>query len=128
MAATHNERILARLIAKAWLDKAFMTKLKKDPMAVLKQAGVKVTAKSVKVVEDTHETMHLVIPARPKHLDAHVKKHKSHPGLCSDNPDLCSFTPELCSTGPDQCLASPAPGDGEKSGAGVPHPELCSFR
>jgi len=55
-----------KVVAKAWSDGAFKAKLLSDPRAALAEAGVDVPAGvTVKVVEDTETTWHLVLPPPP---------------------------------------------------------------
>jgi Nitrile hydratase, alpha chain len=55
-----------KVVAKAWSDSVFKAKLLKDPQAVLAEAGVEMPpGVAVKVVENTQDTMHLVLPAPP---------------------------------------------------------------
>ncbi len=56
----------AKAIARAWTDEAYKAKLLADPHAALAEMGVKVPAGvTVKVVENTADTHHLVLPMRP---------------------------------------------------------------
>ena len=55
-----------QLVARAWQDEAFKQRLLADPQAVLQEHGLPVPAgKTVRVVEDTADTMHLVLPPKP---------------------------------------------------------------
>lgn len=55
-----------KVIAQAWSDPAFKDKLIKEPRAALAAHGVDVPAgTTVKVVENTADTQHLVLPAAP---------------------------------------------------------------
>lgn len=101
-----HRRKVARVIANAWMDPAYLARLKSDPQGVLKEAGV-AASEHVKVVEDSEDTTHLVIPKKPAHLEEHRAKQKAQPGICSDNPQICSDHPDLCST--------------------FPRPDICSF-
>ena len=57
---------VAKAIARAWTDAAYKTKLVSDPHAALAETGVKVpTGMTVKVVENTANTQHLVLPVAP---------------------------------------------------------------
>ena len=57
---------VANAIARAWTDAAYKTKLVSDPHAALAETGVKVPAgMTVKVVENTANTQHLVLPVAP---------------------------------------------------------------
>jgi Nitrile hydratase, alpha chain len=56
----------SKVVAKAWSDPAFKSKLMADPKAALSDAGVKVPADlTIKVVENTSKVFHLVIPEPP---------------------------------------------------------------
>jgi len=55
-----------QVVAKAWEDDAFKKRLVADPRGVLQEHGVTLPAgKAVRVVEDTAETVHLVLPTKP---------------------------------------------------------------
>ena len=101
-----RRRKIARVIANAWLDPAYHARLKKDPHGVLKEAGVDVP-KTIRVVEDTADVTHLVIPRRPDGLDEHVRRHKQNPNICSDNPQICSDHPDICSFADGKTHARP---------------------
>ena len=56
----------ARVVAKAWADEEYKRRLLTDPRAVAAEAGVPLPeGLTVKVVENTARTMHLVLPAHP---------------------------------------------------------------
>ena len=57
----------ARVIAKAWKDPKFRKALIRDPRSVLaKEFGVDIPADiSIKVVEETADSLYLVLPATP---------------------------------------------------------------
>ncbi len=58
-----------QIIAKCWADEAFKQQLMTDPAGTLKQEGVEVpNGMTLKVVENTGQVFHLVIPARPDEL------------------------------------------------------------
>ncbi len=58
---------ISKVIARAWTDPAYKAKLLSDPHAALAEAGVEVPAGvTVKVVENTADTTHLVLPTRPE--------------------------------------------------------------
>ena len=60
---------MGKIIAKCWADDAFKQKLLADPVATLTAEGVAVPAGvTVKAVEDTAQTLNLVIPASPTEL------------------------------------------------------------
>ncbi|MGH6896614.1 MAG: NHLP leader peptide family RiPP precursor [Geminicoccaceae bacterium] len=55
-----------KVVAKAWSDSAFKAKLLRDPRAALAEAGVPVAAGvTIKVIEDTESTRHLILPPPP---------------------------------------------------------------
>ena len=60
-------QVQGRLIGRAWEDEAFKAKLLSDPRAAIEQAtGLKLPAGvSVKVVEETEDTIYFVIPPSP---------------------------------------------------------------
>ena len=109
----HQERRrkVARVIANAWLDPAYHDRLKRDPHGVLTEAGVKVP-KHVKVVEDTDDVTHLVIPKKPAGLEEHRRKYKENPNICSEHGGI------ICSDHPDICTIPPS---------GTTRPDLCSI-
>ena len=62
---------LAKAVARAWTDPDFKAKLEKDPKAALADVGVNVPDyMSVKLVKNTPDTMHVVLPVEPKTMDA----------------------------------------------------------
>jgi hypothetical protein len=57
---------VAQLLLKVWDDPAFKQRLVADPRGILQEHGVAVPAgQSVRVVEDSAETLHVVLPSRP---------------------------------------------------------------
>ena len=62
---TKNQK-MSQILAKCWSDAAFKASLLADPVAVLKAQGVEVPAGvQVRVVEDTDQVVHWVLPAKP---------------------------------------------------------------
>lgn len=58
-----------RIIRKAWTDGAFKARLLSDPAATLKAEGFDLPAgREVRVLEDTAEVVHYVLPAMPGEL------------------------------------------------------------
>ncbi len=56
----------AQVIARAWSDPDFKVQLLNDPKTVLAGYGVDVPAGlDIKIVENTADTMHIVLPAVP---------------------------------------------------------------
>ncbi len=57
---------MAQIVARAWGDVEFKAKLLSDPDAALAEAGVDLPdGLKVKVLEDTADTQHLVLPSAP---------------------------------------------------------------
>ena len=57
---------VAKAIAHAWSDAEFKARLLSDPHAALAEHGVEVPAgTTIKVVENTENTQHLVLPVIP---------------------------------------------------------------
>ena len=55
-----------RVVAKAWADDAFKAALIADPNATLAAEGIAVPAGlKLTVLEDTAETLHVILPQRP---------------------------------------------------------------
>ncbi len=89
---------MGQLIAKCWSDESFKKKLLADPAGTLRAQGVEFPAGlSVKVLENTDNLFHLVIPARPTDLSdedldkvaAGIKMYGcgGPRNLCIDEPD-----------------------------------------
>ena len=58
-----------KIVAKCWSDDVFKQTLLADPVATLKAEGVTLPAGiTVKALENTEQTFHLVIPAKPTAL------------------------------------------------------------
>ncbi len=58
---------ISKVISRAWSDAEYKAKLLSDPAAVLAEAGVEIPAgTTIKVVENTAETNHLVLPRAPE--------------------------------------------------------------
>lgn len=54
------------LVARAWSDEEFKTRLMNDPAAVLEEHGIEAPlGVTLKVVEDTEDVCHLVLPPSP---------------------------------------------------------------
>ena len=57
---------IAKVITRAWTDDAYKARLLSDPQAALSEVGVDVpTGTTVKVVEDSVDTQHVVLPVTP---------------------------------------------------------------
>jgi hypothetical protein len=64
-----HERKYEQIVAKAWTDPAFKARLLADPHAVFAEYQLAVPAGTrVRVVEDTEQERHFVLPRRPADL------------------------------------------------------------
>ena len=62
-------QLYQQIIAKCWADDSFKQRLLSDPTATLKAEGVEIPEDlSVKVLENTPEIFHMVIPAKTTEL------------------------------------------------------------
>lgn len=62
-----NDLKYAKLVAKAWADEDFKERLLADPMRILAEFDMEFPeGKELRVVEDSDEVMHFVIPKRPE--------------------------------------------------------------
>ncbi len=60
---------ISKAIARAWRDSAYKAKLLSDPHAALAEAGVEVPeGTNIKVVENSSDTHHLVLPTAPANV------------------------------------------------------------
>lgn len=58
-----------QVVAQAWSDDAYRQRLISDPAAALEAQGMAVPAgKQIRIIEDTDDTVHVVLPARPTEL------------------------------------------------------------
>ena len=63
------QRTWGRVVAQAWSDDSYKQRLLTDPAAVMAERGLTPPAgKQVRIVEDTADTVHVVLPARPSEL------------------------------------------------------------
>jgi hypothetical protein len=61
-----SEKAVGRVIARAWSDDAYKQQLLSDPAGALDELGVEIQAGiSIAVVENTADTVHLVLPMPP---------------------------------------------------------------
>lgn len=75
---------VAKVVARAWSDESFRKRLHSNPHEALAEAGLKVPAHhKIKVLEDTADTVHVVIPKRPAHLTAEkLSGSQVHADIC----------------------------------------------
>ena len=101
MTQEEYDKKLAQLIAKCWADEGFKQKLLKDPMTTLKGLGEELPpGLTIKVVENTPNLFHLVIPAKPTEL--------------SDEDLYKVAAGEMCVPAPGDCYGA----DGKERGGG----------
>lgn len=83
MKEDHRKK-MGKVIAKAWTDPEFKKKLQSDPHAALAEAGISVPkTQKIKVLEDSADTVHVVLPARPAHMtDQVLRNDEVHADLC----------------------------------------------
>jgi hypothetical protein len=56
----------SQLVAKAWSDPSFKREFKSDPVNVMTRHGLQAPSQAkVTVVEDTANTVHFILPAKP---------------------------------------------------------------
>ena len=61
-----QQRKMGQVIARTWLDEAFKARLKKNPVAVLKEVGYELPpGLEIEVVESTEKKAYLVLPPKP---------------------------------------------------------------
>ena len=69
MTENYTSSLRGQIIQKAQTDEAFRASFLKDPVAILNQYGVTVPPGiQIKVLEDTGDTFHIVIPKRQGEL------------------------------------------------------------
>ena len=69
METTERLDSLQQVIARAWADDDFKTRLLADPVHTLEAAGANLPAGlEIKAMENTDRVFHLVLPAKPTHL------------------------------------------------------------
>jgi len=64
-----QENAMGQIFAKCWADESFKQQLLAEPIATLKAAGSVIPeGLSIKVLENTEQVFHLVIPAKQTEL------------------------------------------------------------
>lgn len=71
---------VGKVIASAWMSDDYLAKLRTDPHAALAEHGIDVPRdRKIKVVEDSADTIHVVVPQRPSHLsDEDLQSEEVH--------------------------------------------------
>ena len=84
-----------KVVARAWSDPVFKAKLLSDPVGVLTEARVELPGdKIVKVVENTADILHLILPADPAEVAITDADLEQITGRLESN---CVVTPCVCS-------------------------------
>ncbi len=66
MNSEEQDRIMQKIIVKAWMDDDYKQALLADPTALLKEAGVEIhEGVKIRIVEDTNDLHHMVLPLKP---------------------------------------------------------------
>jgi hypothetical protein len=83
MKEDHRKK-MGKVIAKAWTDPEYKKKLHSDPHAALAEAGITVPkSQKIRVLEDSADTVHVVVPARPASVtDQQLRNDEMHADLC----------------------------------------------
>lgn len=88
----------AKVVERAWNDPDFKAKLLSDPASVLAEVGIELPArKNFKVVENTADTVHLVLPSDPaeeEFTDADLEQVAMGQDTCRVTP-CCGEPPSL---------------------------------
>lgn len=75
----------AEIVAKAWMDEKFKKQLLSHPEKVLKEYGIDTSGLKFKIIEDTGNTIHLVLPKKPEgKLSQHELKDIAAAGFPSN--------------------------------------------
>ena len=86
MAATQDwELTWGQVVSQAWTDDSFRQRLVTDPRAVLEERGLTPPAGAqITVLEDTADTVHVVLPARPDELSDEDLDSAAGAGNCAE--------------------------------------------
>ena len=80
---------LQQVIAKCWEDSEFKAQLKNNPQETLTQEGVSVPeGKEIKVMENTDDTIYLVIPEKPDQISDEDLSNTAG-GICCTQGCFC---------------------------------------
>ena len=72
-------RMIESIVEKAWIDDIFKDRLLSDPARVLRAEGVKIPqGVEVRIVEDTENVLHVVLPMKPASQEALEAQFKSY--------------------------------------------------
>lgn len=83
------QKQFAHIVAKTWADEAFKARFLSEPVQVLKEHGIDVRdGVEVRVVENTKDVVHIVLPARPEQELTEEQLEGLSGGMCL-MPTLC---------------------------------------
>jgi hypothetical protein len=72
-------RMIENIVEKAWIDDIFKDRLLSDPAKVLRAEGVRIPqGVEVRIVEDTENVLHVVLPMKPASQEALEAEFKSY--------------------------------------------------
>jgi hypothetical protein len=64
--ATTMDKAWGQIVARTWQDESFKKRLLADPVPILKQHGINLSASvQVRILEDTAQVRHLTLPQKP---------------------------------------------------------------
>ncbi|HWI41500.1 MAG TPA: NHLP leader peptide family RiPP precursor [Verrucomicrobiae bacterium] len=76
-----EEKNFAKLISRAWTDRDFLEKLRTAPEDAFKEFGIEIPqGMKVRVVENTTETVHFVLPQPPQGGEVPLGEQMDHDG------------------------------------------------
>ena len=77
-----------QIVARAWREPAYKQRLMADPAAVLREEGLAVPAgQQVRLVENTDQVLHLVLPQKPRDLSDEQLDHVAGGGQDASGPN-----------------------------------------
>lgn len=77
----HQEqtRIIEKIVARAWMDEVFRYRLLSDPARILRAEGASIPqGVEVRIVEDTENVRHVVLPLKPSIQELSEDQFKVH--------------------------------------------------
>lgn len=80
---SHDQKVYAQVIARAWADEGFKSRLLAEPAQVLREQGLAVPeGVEVRIVENTEKIVHFVLPAQPGDELSEEQLEKVTGGFC----------------------------------------------
>ena len=92
------QKTLGQITAKAWSDPAFKKRLMADPAAIAKEFGMPLpSGMQLKVVEDTPQVRHYVLPPRPALAELSDEAlDQVAGGACVSSLDTAKLSTSVC--------------------------------